>query len=175
MRRVLQIALLIGLIAAGWWGWRTFFPGPERQVRRQMAALEELVSFKANEGNLARLANARQLASLFTEDVRIRVDVRGGPRGELRGRESIFNAALGARSALGSLTVKFLDVVVTISPDKQAATVEATGRATQPGIRDFVVQELRFRFKRTDEGWLICEVETVRTLTQRGNEGDLRA
>jgi hypothetical protein len=61
--------------------------------------------------------------------------------------------------------VKFLDLNVTLSPDKTEAVVHLTGEARVPNERDLFVQELKFQLRRIEGKWLIVRVETVRTLT----------
>ena len=47
----------------------------------------------------------------------------------IMGRDEITQAALAARSTVSSLSVKFLDVDVTVAPDKQSATADLTVEA----------------------------------------------
>ena len=145
---------------------RQIFPSPEGKIRKRMAQLQELTTFSGTEGNLAQIAVSQKLSSLFTEDAKIRLTpVVGGHGGTLTGREDIMNASVGARQLLGGLKVDFLDVVVTIEPGGRTALVEATGKAVPKGSGEMWVQELRFHFIETEEGWMISSVETVRTLT----------
>lgn len=166
MKRVFQGILLAVVIAAAVFTWRYFFPGPETQIRRKMAQLEELASFSGTEGNLELLGTARKLGEMFADDARVQLDVQGGPKRSLQGRENIIEAALGALHMSGGMTVEFLDITVTLDANRREATVEATGEAVPKGTDDLWIQDLRFRFIQTDEGWLILSVETVRTLTQ---------
>jgi hypothetical protein len=166
MKRIIQLILLLALVAGGVLLWRHLFPGPEGLIRKQMSELRELVSFSGAEGNLAVLGDARRMGELFTEDAQIRVDVQGGPHVNLTGRDEIVQATVGARQLVGGLKVEFLDVTVTLGSDGRSAVVEATGKAVPSGSKELWIQELRFRFIETKEGWLISSVETVRTLTR---------
>jgi hypothetical protein len=165
MKRGYLLLLVLGLGAGGFLLWRQLFPGPEQQIRRRMTDLRELVSFQATEGNLRLLADTQRLGALFTEAATIRVDVPGGVRGALTGRDSIVQVAAAARQSVGMIEVEFLDVVVTLASDRRAAVVEATAKARQSGTSELWIQELRFHWVRTDDGWQIASVETVRTLT----------
>jgi len=162
------VAGLLWLTVALW-------PSPQKEVRKRLHQLAVLASVGASEGDLARLATARELSNLFATNAVVRVDIQGGPRGQLSGRDEIFQAALGARLTIGPLHVEFIDVEVQLSGDRQTATVEATGKATQPGVRDVFWQELKFHFTLRDSGWVIESVETVRTLTLQNRGGDALA
>ena len=74
-------------------------------------------------------------------------------------------AALGARSTLSGLKVTLPDISVTVAPDKQSAVADLTVVANVAGEQDAIVQEMKFTFRKTDDGWLITRVETVRTLS----------
>ena len=165
MRRVLLMGMVVLLGVGGFLVWRQLFPGAEQQIRRQIGELQEVVSFRASDGNLALLADMRRLGSMFVENASVRVDVPGGLRGTLTGRDNIMQAAGAARQAVGALNVEFLDIVVTLAGDGRTAVVEATAKARQQGSQELWIQELRFHFVRTEDGWQIRSVETVRTLT----------
>lgn len=178
VKRILGWAAVLACVGGLAWLAVTLWPSPEKQVRKRLRHLAELASVSAGEGDLPGLANARELSFLFATNAVVRVDVQGGPHGQLSGRDDIFQVALGARRTLGALRVEFLDVDVQLSADKRAAIVEATGKATQPGVREVFWQELRFRFRLQENGWVIDSVETVRTLTflqSRGVPPNLRS
>jgi len=171
MRRVIQLALILALAGGAVFIWRHIFPSPERRIRRQMETLQELVSFRSADGNIAVLAGLQRLGSLFTKDAEVLVDAQGWKKLTLTGRDSIVQAAgVARREIAGDLDVEFLDVVVTLGADKRSAVVEATGTARQKSTNDLWIHELRFHFIKTDDGWQISEVETVRTLTRREGE-----
>jgi hypothetical protein len=74
-------------------------------------------------------------------------------------------AALNARSAFGSLKVKFLEVRVTVAPDRQSASVNLTADADISDQRDAFVQEIKILLRKIDGEWLITRVETLRTVS----------
>lgn len=166
MKRILQVALLLVVVGGAVLLWKQVFPGPEQLIRTRLGELEELVSFRASDGNLAVLTGLQRLGSLFTRDAEVRVEVEGGPRVMLTGRDSIQQAAGATRRAVGDLQVEFRDVVVSLSEDKQSAVVEITGVARQLDSKELWIEELRFHFVLTDEGWQISSVETVQTMTR---------
>jgi len=60
--------------------------------------------------------------------------------------------------------VKFPDADVTLLSDKLSAVADVTVDAAVSGERDAIVQELKISFQKTEDGWLITRLETVRPL-----------
>jgi len=81
------------------------------------------------------------------------------------GRDEITQTAAAARSTVSSLSVKFLDVTLTIGPDKQSAVADFTVDARVGGEPDLIVQEVKFTLRKISGQWLITHVETIRTLS----------
>jgi hypothetical protein len=159
--RILVAAVIFGL---GFWAWRVFFPSPERVIRARLQALSQVVSFPANEAPLAKLANSQKLSAYFTPEVEISVDVRGHSLQTFSGRDELLQAALGARSAVASLTVEFVDVNVVLGPDGKSAVATLTAKGNVSGEKDNLIQELKFSLQKIERSWLINRVETVKTL-----------
>ncbi len=150
------------LLALGLWVWRVFFPNPELAVRKRLAEVAQLASFGANEGSAAKLINSQKLASFFADDVTIRVDVPGYEQ-TFSGRDELARRAFMARQ-LTDLSVRFFDIVVTVSPDRQSAVANLTVRAKTSNDPDLIVQELKVALKKDGLDWLVSRVETVKTL-----------
>ncbi|MGA3266672.1 MAG: hypothetical protein ABSE16_07610 [Verrucomicrobiota bacterium] len=165
MKVVLRLVLIAALAAFGAWLWFVLFPSPETIVRKQLAALARTASFAPGEGNLAKLAAADKLAGFFATNVEVNIDVPGHLDHNFVGRDEIQQAALGARESLASLKITFPDLNVTVAPDKQSAVVDVTVVANAAGQSDSFVQQMKFTFQKTEDGWLISRVETVRTLS----------
>lgn len=156
------IIVFLGLIVAGFF-LRACFMGPEGQIRKQLSELEELVSYEADEGDLASLGKVKRLGGLFTEDVEIKLTGFAGAR-SVKGRTQVQQAAMAARSQASSLQASLHDITVQVAEDITSATVEATGRAKLSGERSSVVQDFVFTLEKTSEGWLISKVKTMEAL-----------
>ena len=137
--------------------------GPEAEIRKQLDELQELVSYQSEEGDLASLTKVKRLGGLFTEDVAIRLSGFGATR-RVQGRKQVRQAAMAARSQAASLEASLHDIVVQLGEDEMSATVEATGRAKVSGENSSMVQDFRFGFEKTEDGWLIAEVKTMEAL-----------
>ena len=164
MRRLKLILLLILLLGAGVFAWRTLFPSPEKIVRKQLSELARAVSVAPNEAPLAQAVNSQKLSTFFTGDVTVLVDVPGRGQVRLSGNDELLRAAMAARSSLNGLQVEFLDVSVSVATDKQTAVANLTGKARVPGEREMMVEEFKFGFRKAGRNWLIDQVQTVKTL-----------
>ncbi len=165
MKIVFRVVLLAALAAVGVWLWAVWFPSPEKIVRQRLATVAQRASFAADEGVLARLAHAESLADCFSTNVEINLDVPGRIQHTILGRDEITQAATAARATVNSLNVKFLDVDVTIGPDKRSAVADFTVEARVGGDQDLIVQQMKFTLQKFDSQWLITHVETIRTLS----------
>jgi hypothetical protein len=170
MNRWLSRLIVVGaLVALGVWGWRVFFPSPESVIRKRLGELAKVASFSSNEGLIAKAYNASLLGEFFTPEVQITVEVPGTQH-TISGRDELLQAAAGARSAVGSLTVEFPDINVVVAPDKNSAVVNLTARGKVPGQRDSYMQELKMRMIKIKRDWLIEQVQTVKTLSWDNRE-----
>jgi len=158
----LILVLVAGVLA--FYAYQKFFPSEEKRIRLLLTDLAGVASFSANEKPLTRLASANQLAGFFSANAEINVQLPVEGSRSIQGRDEILQVALAARSNLHGVQVEFLDTIVTLDPERQSATAELTAKITQPGQRDFGVQELKFQLKKIDGAWRIIRLDTVRTL-----------
>jgi len=141
------------------------FPGPERIIHTQLAKLARDVSFTQSENGLVKVAHAQSVANFFSTNVVVIITVPGREQQTMVGRDDITQAALASLRTIASLDVKFPDIVVTLAPGRNAATVDVTVEAMVSGESDLIVQEMKFTFEKAGGRWLINRVETVRTLS----------
>ena len=165
MKIIIRIVLLAALAALGVWLWMALFPSPEKVIRKRLTELARTVSSSANESDLTRLAAARNVAGFFAATVELNVDIPELGQHNSLDREELTQLALLARSRAGGVHVKFPDINITVTPDKQSAVADLTVEANVSGEHDSVVREMKFTLRKTDGQWLITRIETVRTLT----------
>lgn len=166
MQKSIRFIALAALIALGVWGWRVFFPSPERLIKSRLLDLAETVSFTGSEGNFSKIYKADRVGNFFSQDVEVTIDVRGyAVSHTINGKTEIKQALLGAHQRVKGVKVEFLDINVTVQPDKENATANLTAQATITGERDFHIQELNLTLKKVEGKWLITKIETVKTLS----------
>ncbi len=158
--RLVGLGLLAGL---GIGAWRWWHPSPEQAVRQRLAELARTVTVSPQESALTKVAKFQKLAAFFTDDVEIAVDVPGHSVWTLNGRDELMDA-IRARSMLRPITVKFVDVSVTLGPDGGSAAAHFTAVADVPGENVPQVQEMKVGLRHVQGDWLIRRAETVRTL-----------
>lgn len=161
---LLRVVVVAALAGVAFWAWHLLFPGPERQIQKQLTQLSRAASIPPNESQLGHMAGAQKLTTFFTPDAELIVDVPGRLQHTFNGRDEILEAAAGTRAVLRSLTVEFFDLVITLAPDKQSATVQLTAKAAIPGENVPEVQRAKAEFKNSNGQWLISRAETVKAL-----------
>lgn len=156
--------IIVGIVV---WVWVTFFPGPEQAIRKRLAEVAELGSFAGNEGSAAKVFNAQKLASYFTPDIEISVDVPGLSRQKLSGQDELLKAAMAIRTSgyISNIKVELVDINITFAPGKDSAIVNLTLKVQANGEKEFTPQEMKFTMKKIKGEWLIREAETVKTLS----------
>src|SRR5438874_1125485 len=118
---LLRIALVAVVLGLGFWAWRIFFPNHEQKIRQRLMEVAQTASFSGNQPPLSSLKDCQRLASLCTPDVEITVNVRGYSQEKVTGRDDLLQKALAARALMGGLKIEFLDINVTVAPDKKSA------------------------------------------------------
>lgn len=154
------------LVAAGAWGWKTLFPGPETIIRKRLLEVARTASVEGSEGNFVRLAKAQKLAGFFTQDVEVMLEIPGYHSAGINGRAELQQAVLMARSRSSTLKFKLVDVNVAVAPDGTSAVAHFTGEATITGETGIQAEEMKANLVKQDGEWLIKRVETVPTLRE---------
>lgn len=165
MKSKIQISVLL-LLAAGCLLllYQRYFPNEERRIRRLLAGVAQAASVPEHPSVTARLAAADRLRDYLTAGVEVEVDVPGGGRQTLAGRQEIIQGVLTAQAQLPRFQIEFLDLSVTLDAERQTAQTELTARVRQGADPNWVVQELKFQLKKEDGQWRVAKVETVKTL-----------
>lgn len=164
MKRAILAILGLAVIGFGVWLWMVLHPSPERAIRSRIDALAKTISFESNGGLLAQAYNAQKVSDFFTPDVDVEVNISGLEPLSFHGRDEVMQAAAVARTHLSAMKVQFIDLNITLDPDKQGAKVNLTGTAKIPGERDISAQEFNFIMKKVGGKWMIYRIETVKTL-----------
>ena len=165
MKWILRLGLLAIAIVVGMWLWTALFPSPEKIICRHLSEMAREASFNSSESPVAGFSQAQKLASLFSTNAELTLDLPERPQYALAGRNDIVQAVLGAHAVVGGVKVEFLDVMVTVSPDKCSAAADLTLKAQVTGDKDITVLELKFALLKIEGEWLVTKVESVRPLT----------
>jgi SnoaL-like domain len=165
MGQSLRLAVFAAVIAAaGWYGWRWFFPDDEALIRAVLTRIEENVGGNHQDGEVGRLARAASLRAEF--DQHITIDA-GPPFSTLSGRDAVIGAAARLNTSVPDVELRFVDVQVSMAPDRASANVYMTAEATfreARGGQALEARELDVTFRKADGAWVISNVNLVRTL-----------
>lgn len=165
MKIAFRIILSLLVVTAGLWLWRVFFPTPEKVILHQLDKVARDASFNGKENPLIIANRAETLAGFFSTNIEVNLDVPGRIERTFVGRAEITQAAAGAHTAVSSLAIKFLDPEISLSADKQFATVSLVVEAKSSHDTEPVMQPMKFTFQKIGHDWLITHVESERALS----------
>jgi len=163
----IRILLVAALAALGIWAWRALHPDPEQVIRRQLQEMAKAASFTAEQGLAAQAWHASSLPEFLALDIEVTLRVPGVPA-TLSGRDEVMQLLTVSRRVCRSLRLRLPDLKISLAPDRTMAEVYATGEADvtyASGEKVSFLQELRLRLVKVKQGWLVQQVETVKTLT----------
>jgi hypothetical protein len=152
------------LAAAGFLLYRYLFPPHEQRIRKTLNDAAATVSFRADTGNLARLAAINRLTAYFTPDVEILVEMPGSNSRRLVGRDEVREAALGTRAAVRSLEIRLRDIGVELDEDRLSARAHVVVDVRIDGDSDPGISEFKLTMTQLEGDWRIRRIEPVRTL-----------
>ena len=168
MKLTLRILLPLIVIGAGVWLWLYLNPPPEEAIRRRLAQLSKSASFESRESFLARSAAAQEVASFFAAEVSMNIEPRGLFPDQLQRAEIAQQVGfLRSNPEIHSFKLSILDPIITVGTDQKSAMVELTINVATEGERHMIVQEMKFTMRKVEDDWVICRLDTVRTLNAR--------
>ncbi len=169
-RRVLGVLGVLGLAAilATGWGISALGDPRAREIRRvekRVAALAEAVSFGEKDNPFVRLGYADGVAEYFGPNIDLAITLGSREAHASLTHQELKERAGVLRAAARGLSVRFLDLAVTLNPDLDEATVHLTSKIFFTGEPDYSIQEFRLRLaKHPAQGWQVHRIETVRTM-----------
>jgi hypothetical protein len=160
LKAFVLVALVVGVatvVAVRYW------PGDERDIRKQIGQLETLGSKEADEKPIESLVRARKLAALFHDPCTLQVE-SADFQGEY-GRQQIQERIAMARGFYTEAKVSVHDLVLERAENNTArirCTLRVKGRGKSQPIAD--VQELAAGLRKKEGDWLFTTVTLVEVL-----------
>jgi len=160
--KYLLLGVVIGII--GIFAVVLFFPSEEKKVKRQFSLLSQWVSKSPNENTFTLLQKMKNMGTLFYEYCELKAPNQSLSGSYTRGEISTY--AGSGRSHFSQLDLKFYDLHITFL-EKEVVNVTLTGRLTgqsTAGERVDEIQELKCVLRKTENKWLLSEIEVVEVL-----------
>lgn len=158
---------MIGVAALGFLGYRFLFPSDERKIQKLLTGLAKTASFQPNQGNLARLAKASQVADYFAADVQISLPGINSQLSALNGKDEIMQVMVTAQTALQKAEINFYDILVQVEPGGQRALAHFVALAKINQEKDPMVQELKSGLIKKDGQWKVLELKGIQPLSSQ--------
>lgn len=150
------LAVMLAGIAYRYW------PSDERQIRRHLSNLAEVLSAPAAESEVAHITRIAALREYFAPDVRLRVGSE-----QIGSRDALMALVGRWTPPPGGVVVEFVDVAVTLAEDHSSADVTLTAKiaSTNSQTGEAVVDEqgAAVEMRDADGDWVITSVEPRET------------
>lgn len=141
-----------------------YFRGPEYRIRKNLTALEGLLTKSPDELPIASLGRAGRVGTFFTEDCSITV---GDPVPDIRGNSQLVAIVYRARQSFHRADVNFADISISVT-DKNNAELTLTPTATvyeQGSLMGRVeAWEVELTMVKINGSWKIKKVTAIETL-----------
>ena len=164
MKRVLTIFLVLAVIGAGVFGFFRFKTRDERQLRKNIKIMGNLVSKSSEDSDLVLLARVAKFTSYLTEDCLV---VYGPPLPDMNGREDIQMVVVNVQKIFKRLEVEGIDVTVVLSANHQRArthlTVNVVGSQAEETKELIDAREVDLSWIKIDRHWKIKEARYIQT------------
>jgi hypothetical protein len=155
---VLLGVMLAGIVYRYW-------PSDEREIRRHLSNLAEVLSSPGNESEVAHLTRVAALREYFAPEVKIQL---GGE--QIVSREALMALVGRWTPPPGGVVVEFVDVTVTLAGDHQSADISLTAKASAGNSRNgestVDAREAALEMRNADGDWVITSVEARETLAR---------
>lgn len=158
--RALLGAALVGVVFLGIWGWRTWRPSDEQQIRRRLQALAADFNESTTDG-LGTVARAAKIGAYFTNDIVVDLGEGSPP---IQGRETIIGMVGRLQPRTSEFKLELLDLNVHVStPTSAEVNLTAAFRQRSLTTREesLEARELEIAMVKVDNEWRVSRIKTV--------------
>jgi hypothetical protein len=146
MKWLFRIAVVVVLVATGWWLWQRIFVTDELRIQRQISSMARAVET----GNLLKLEAG--IAQDYSDDFGF-------------DKSTVLVAVRSFRAQHDAILILISDEKITVEPDHQHANAvfiakiltKAKGSRADSELR---TDRFRLGFRKTDQGWLMTRAES---------------
>jgi SnoaL-like domain len=163
-RFAVPAAILVVLIGAAVFAWRTRETPNEREIRSRLDTLRNEVNTSTKDG-IGVAVHAAQIGSYFTDDAIVELGEGATP---IKGRDTIMGMVARLQPRTAAFRMDLDDVTIEMVPDSNAADVLLTAsfvrRNISTGEESLDAREYAVVMTKADGTWRIARITTIDTL-----------
>lgn len=163
-RSVLSAVILLVLLAAGIFAWRSRVTPDERDIQARLDALRNEVNASTKDG-LGTALRAAQIGSYFTEDAVVELGEGAAP---IKGRDTLMGMVARLQPRTAAFRMDLDDITIDMVPGSTAADVLLTAsfvrRNISTGEESLDAREYALVMTKSDGTWRISRITAIDTL-----------
>ena len=163
-RSVLSAVILLVLLAAGIFAWRSRATPDEREIQARLDALRNEVNASTKDG-LGTALRAAQIGSYFTDDAVVELGEGAAP---IKGRDTVMGMVARLQPRTAAFRMDLDDITIDMAPGSTAADVLLTAsfvrRNISTGEESLDAREYALVMTKADGTWRISRITGIDTL-----------
>jgi len=163
-RSVLSALILLVLLAAGIFAWRSRATSDEREIQARLDALRNEVNASTKDG-LGTALRAAQIGSYFTDDAVVELGEGAAP---IKGRDTVIGMVARLQPRTAAFRMDLDDITIDMAPGSTAADVLLTAsfvrRNVSTGEESLDAREYALVMTKADGTWRISRITGIDTL-----------
>ena len=163
-RLVVPAAILVVLIGAGIFAWRTRETPNEREIRGRLDALRNEVNTSTKDG-IGVALHAAQIGGYFTDDALVELGEGAAP---IKGRDTIMGMVARLQPRTAAFRLDLDDITIETVPGTTSADVLLTAsfarRSITTGEESLDAREYAVVMTKADGTWRIARITAIDTL-----------
>jgi hypothetical protein len=157
-------AVLVVVIAAGLYAWRTRETPDERAIRGRLDALRDLVNTSTKDG-VGSTLHAAEIGGYFTTDAVVELGEGAPP---IKGRETLMGMVARLQPRTAAFRMDLADITIEMIPADNSAdvllTASFTRRNVSTGEESLDAREYALVMTKEDGAWRIARITAIDTL-----------
>jgi SnoaL-like protein len=163
-RYAVSAAVLVVLVGAGVFAWRTRETVDEREIRSRLDALRNEINTSTKDGVGVAL-HAAQIGGYFADDAIVELGEGAAP---IKGRETIVGMVARLQPRTAAFRMDLDDITIEMVPGSETAdvllTASFTRRNTSTGEESLDAREYALVMTKADSTWRIARITAIDTL-----------
>jgi SnoaL-like domain len=163
-RYAVAAVVLVVLVGAGVFAWRTRESPDEREIRSRLDALRNELNTSTKDG-IGVALHAAQIGGFFTDDAVVELGEGAAP---IKGRETIMGMVARLQPRTAAFRMDLEDITIEIVPGSDTAdvllTASFTRRNVSTGEESFDAREYALVMTKAESTWRIARITAIDTL-----------